>query len=168
MLFSKQFDVFYQTCELRKKKEILSKEFDHLALVGFGPIATAVKINIKDMFRTSPKKPQPSFDEIMTCSLIADIMNLTPSNIMDESKLTSHAVSLPFLTEILIKEDFFQHQKSYSFSSSISGNSVKMRRSTVRRSSQIWNTTHMDLQTKSHLQNSRIQKWEKKNFFTFV
>ena len=91
----------------RKKKEVLSREFDHLALVGFGPTATAVKMNIKDLFRTSPKKHQPSFNEIMACSSLEDFMNLTPSAIMDENKLTSHAVLPPFLAEILIKEDVF-------------------------------------------------------------
>ena len=83
------------------KFSLLSSEHDHLALSGFGKRACAIKVDAKEIFKTSSaKKKIPSFEALMNCYDTGDLLTLTPKDGWEESKLELHAILSPFLTDI--------------------------------------------------------------------
>ena len=59
------------------KASLLSAEHDYLALSGSGKRACAMRIDMKEMFRTSSsKKKIPSFKELIDCADIEEILSL--------------------------------------------------------------------------------------------
>ena len=93
------------------KFSLLSSEHDYLALSGFGERACAMRVNAKENFKiSSTKKKIPSFEALMKCSDTDDLLALTPKDGWEESKLESHAILSPFLTNIFLSEDSVKAQ----------------------------------------------------------
>ena len=83
------------------KLSLLSSEHNHLALSGFGKRVCAMRVDTKEIFKTSSaKKKIPSFEALMNCSHTDDLLALTPKEGWEESKLELHAILSPFLTDI--------------------------------------------------------------------
>ena len=93
------------------KFSLLSSEHDHLALSGFGKRACTIRVDTKEMFRIpSSKKKIPSFKELINCSHTEDLLALTSKEGWQESKLESHAILSPFLTDIFFSEESVKAQ----------------------------------------------------------
>ena len=89
-----------------KKSLLLEKDYGHLALIGVGHQACAMKIDPSDIFHlSSTKKKIPSFEALIKCKTIDDITHLVPSNEMLKEKLDSHAIIPPLLAEKLFVSD---------------------------------------------------------------
>jgi len=90
-----------------KKASLLATNHAHLALAGFGKRACAMRIDIKEMFKCSTsKKKFPSFNQIMGCTNVQDILDLRPNaTFAEEDKLEFNTILPPFLLEILFSDD---------------------------------------------------------------
>ena len=92
-----------------KKSSILKAENEFFALNGFGVRSYAVRIEPKELFKISKKKGRvPSFQEIIQCTSIEDILKLEPNNTMIEEKLDNHALLPPVLSQLLFNQEDFQ------------------------------------------------------------
>ena len=93
------------------KSSLLSSEHDQLALTGFGKRACAMKVDAKEIFKTSStKKKIPSFKALMNCSDTDELLALKSKDGWEEGKLESHAILPPFLTNIFFSEDSVKAQ----------------------------------------------------------
>jgi len=93
------------------RPSLLASNHEFVALAGFRRRACAMRIETSDMFSLSTKKKFPSFNQLMSCTSLEDIMNLKQlQTFAEEEKLTAHAILPPFLLEILFSDDSMEAQ----------------------------------------------------------
>ena len=90
-----------------KKTKLIGGENEYLALLGFGPRACPMKIDIKEIFSVSKEKKSPSFEQIMSCRNEDDVKNLKPVADMKSTDLEAQALIPPFLLKVLLSLDDF-------------------------------------------------------------
>ena len=88
-----------------KKASLLSSDYENFALMGFGPRACAMRVDPKEMFKSSTIRKVPSFNQIVLCESVEDFLALKPTQTMDEGRLEAHAVIPPILLEAFLVND---------------------------------------------------------------
>ena len=86
------------------KKSFTDIEPTCLALTGFGPRASAVKLTLKKIFKQSSKIKIPKFGKLIKCKS-ADEIRALPREI--EKKVDNYAILPPFLTQELFGDEDF-------------------------------------------------------------